>query len=1160
MGEQQDGAPDPIGAFIARWDGTEQAERANYQRFLDELCDLLGLPRPDPASGSGGAYRYERGVTRQEADGTTSHRRLDLYKRGCFVLEAKQAKNPKQASLFGLGTESERRAAVRRSHSWARSMLEAKGQAERYARDLPADEGWPPFLIVCDVGFCFDLYADFTGTGKHYAQFPDREGFRVYLPDLHRQEVRERLRLVWTDPQALDPARKRVQVTREIAQLLARLARALEGTKDKPRHAPQTVATFLMRCIFTMFAQSVGLLPKGSFTELLEDCRADLPSFIGIVGDLWRDMDTGGFSGLLRARVPRFNGGLFAPGPHGAAEPLPVDADMLDLLVMASKRDWAEVEPAIFGTLLENALDVRERGQYGAHFTPRAFVERLVLPTVMEPLRAEWDGVKAAAVAQAGGGDRAGAAKLVRDFHARLCTIRVLDPACGTGNFLYVTLELMKRLEGEVLDLLADLLPNEAGRLDLAGATVDPHQFLGLEKNPRAVPVAELVLWIGYLQWHVRTRGNAPPAEPILRDFRNIREADALLSYEREEPERDAKGAPVTRWGGRTKPHPITGEDVPDETDRVAVTRPVDPKPAAWPEAEFIVGNPPFIAGKDLRAELGDGYAEALWKAYPKVPKSADIALHFWWKAAGALRAKGTPTRRFGFITSNSLRQVFCRRVVAGALDGKPPLHLAFAVPDHPWADGHGAAAVRIAMTVAAPGAGEGVLQRVTKEARGPDGVPTVDLAATEGRINADLTVGADAKAAKPLRANERLASPGVKLHGAGFLVTPSQALTMGLGKVTALEQHIRPYLNGRDLQQRSRGLMVIDLDGLTEDEVRRRFPAVYQHVLLHVKPERDHNNEAYRRENWWLFGRNNAVMRAAVRDLPRYIATVETAKHRVFVFVPAEVLPDNKLIVIGSDDAFILGVLQSRIHVDWMLAQGNWLGVGNDPVYAKTQAFDPFPFPAATPAQRAEIAAVAEELDAHRKARLAAHPHLTLTALYNTLALLRANTPLSPAERDVHDAGQVSILRALHDRLDAAVAAAYGWPADLPDAQIVSRVVALNAERVAEEAAGTVRWLRPEFQAPEETRRRVAAAAEQAELAVGDAAPAANGDAWPKDAPAQFVALRAALSRGGPGSAAEVARRFRNAPRNRQKLEGMLQTLAALGQARALEGGRFTA
>jgi hypothetical protein len=409
----------------------------------------------------------------------------------------------------------------------------------------------------------------------------------------------------------------------------------------------------------------------------------------------------------------------------------------------------------------------------------------------------------------------------------------VLDPACGTGNFLYVTLELMKRLEGEVLDLLADLLPHGSDPLDLAGANVGPHQFLGLEVNPRAVPVAELVLWIGYLQWHVRTRGDTPPAEPILNDFKNIREADALLTYARQEPARDAKGKPVTRWGGRTKPDPVTGKEVPDETDRVAVLRPVDAKPAAWPEAEFIVGNPPFIAGKDLRAELGDGYAEALWKAHPKVPKSVDLALHFWWKAASALRTgkpangRATPpvTRRFGFITSNSLRQVFCRRVVSEALEGKPPLHLAFAVPDHPWADGHGAAAVRIAMSVAAPGAGEGVLQRVVRETPGPDGVPAVDFAETRGRINADLTVGADAKAAKPLRANERLASPGVKLHGAGFLVTPAEARALGLGKVPGLERNIRPYLNGRDLQQRSRGSMVVDLFGLGEGEVRQPFP-----------------------------------------------------------------------------------------------------------------------------------------------------------------------------------------------------------------------------------------------------------------------------------------------------------------------------------------------
>lgn len=718
----------------------------------------------------------------------------------------------------------------------------------------------------------------------------------------------------------------------------------------------------------------------------------------------------------------------------------------------------------------------------------------------------------------------------------------------------------MKRLEGEVLDLLANLLPGEGDRLNLAGASVDPHQFLGLEKNPRAVPVAELVLWIGWLQWHFRTRGNVAPAEPILRDFHNIREQDALLSYEREEPDRNARGDPLTRWGGRTKLHPITGEDVPDETDRVIVLRPINPKAAVWPEAEFIVGNPPFIAGQDLRSELGDGYTLALWTTYPKVPRSADLALHFWWKAAQALgnpancRAAPPVARRFGLISSNSLRQVFCRRVVADAMAAKPGLHLVFAVPDHPWTGGEGTAAVRIAMTVAQAGPGIGTLGIVTAEAPGAGGVPLVTIANRRGRINADLTIGTDVKAAKPLRANERIAWDGVKLHGSGFIVTPAQGIVLGLGKIAGLDVHIRPYRNGRDIQQRSRGLMVIDLFGLTEQDVRHRFPAVYQHLLLHVKPVRDQNSRPSYRTNWWIFGEPRREMRPALKDLSRYIATVDTARHRVFSFVAPDVIVDDKVVVIASSDAFHLGVLQSRQHVAWMLAQGNWLGVGNDPVYVKTQAFDPFPFPTATPTQRAEIAAIAEELDAHRKACLAAHPHLTLTALYNVLAAVRAGTPLTPAERDVHDAGQVSILRALHDRLDAAVAAAYGWPTDVPDDEIVARVVALNAERLTEEAAGHIRWLRPEFQAP----LAGAAPRVQTEMDVTEGA-AGTPLLWPKDTPAQFIALRNALMTAGPATPQHLSRRFRGAPRGR-KLADMVATLAALGQARALGGGRYSA
>ena len=1134
-----------LDAFVTRWNGTGVAERANYQLFLSELCDLLGLRRPDPATGGGGEYRFERSVTHREADGRQTTRRIDLYKRDCFILEAKQgAPGLAQQSLFTRQPEAIHRQTVRNSPGWAQHMLKAKGQAEGYVRELPTDEAAPAFLIVCDIGFCFDIYADFSGTGRHYTQFPDREGFRIYLPDLRRAEIRERLLAIWQEPRSLDPARLRTEVTREIAEYLARLARALEA-----RHSPNAVAGFLMRCLFCMFAQSVGLLPeRTTFTDILRRCKDAPERFVGFAGELWRQMNSGGFSAAAGDTVRRFNGGLFV-----GAEPLAVTADEVGLLLIAAQRDWTNVEPAIFGTLLENALSPRQRGQLGAHFTPRAFVERLVLPTVMEPLRAEWDGFKASSYARLEAGDRDGAAALLRDFHARLCAVRVLDPACGTGNFLYVTMEMMKRLEGEVLDALANVVAGEGDRLALAGVSVDPHQFLGLEKNPRAVPVAELVLWIGYLQWHFRTLGTAPLAEPILRDFRNIRETDALLDHDGEELTRDARGVPVTRWDGRSlRPHPITGEDVPDDTMRVEVTRLVKPRMATWPQADFIVGNPPFIAGKDLRAELGEGYAGALWTTYKKVPKSADLALFFWWKAAQAVTQSKGSTRRFGFITSNSVRQTFCRRVLAEAMTARRPLRLVFAIPDHPWSDGAGSAAVRIAMTVAEPQGrrveAPGLLQRVIAERATADGVPEVTLSAAAARINPDLSTGADPDQAKPLRANERISSPGVKLHGAGFIVTPVQARGLGLGRVPGLEAYIRPYLNGRDLTQRSRGVLLIDFFGLTEAEVRQRYGQAWQHLRNSVFDDRTASADrtADAREYarlWWLHGKPRPELRRALTGLKRYIATVETAKHRPFCFLPASVVPDNMLVCIASDDAFHLGVLSSRYHIAWALAAGGRLGVGNDPRYNKTRCFDPFPFPDVSLTQRTTIAALAEELDALRRTRLDAHPQLTMTGLYNVLEALRLGRALTPAERDIHDAGQVSVLRRLHDALDAAVAEAYGWCADLAPDEIVARVVALNLVRQAKEAEGVVCWMRPSFQAPNEQRRAL-----QGMMPTAQADDAALPP-WPKRAPEQFLALRAALVSRGLSQPADLAGSFRGA--QRRKVGDMLKTLAALGQVR---------
>lgn len=326
-------------------------------------------------------------------------------------------------------------------------------------------------------------------------------------------------------------------------------------------------------------------------------------------------MKDGGFSPVLREKLLRFNGGLFEE-----ARALPIGEEQLKLLIDAGRADWREVEPAIFGTLLEHALDPEERHNLGAHYTPREYVERLVLPTVVEPLRGDWEAVLAAAVTLDRQGDREGAISQVRGFHRKLCQVRILDPACGSGNFLYVTFEHLKRLEGEVLNALEGF-GDEQADLELAGLTVDPHQLLGLEVNPRAAAITDMVLWIGYLQWHFRTRGHVMPPEPVIRKFSNVECRDAVLAYDGTEPVLDADGNPVTRWDGRTtKAHPVTGEQVPDEAAQEPLLRYLTPRRAEWPEADFVVGNPPFLGAATMRRSLGDGYAEALRAAWKEVP------------------------------------------------------------------------------------------------------------------------------------------------------------------------------------------------------------------------------------------------------------------------------------------------------------------------------------------------------------------------------------------------------------------------------------------------------------------------------------------------------------------------------------------------------------
>lgn len=339
----------------------------------------------------------------------------------------------------------------------------------------------------------------------------------------------------------------------------------------------------------------------------------------------------------------------------------------------------------------------------------------------------------------------------------------VLDPACGSGNFLYVTLEHMKRLEGEVLNQLEAFGDTQA-LIEGEGLTVDPHQFLGIEINTRAAAT--------------------------------------------------------------------------------------------------------------MRQALGDGYTEALRATWKAVPESADFVMYWWHHAAEEVRAGRT--RRFGLITTNSLRQTFNRRVIEAQLEATAPYPLAlkFAVPDHPWVDSAGGAAVRIAMTVGVARTAEttaGELKLVVSETQSGEDAREVVFETQRGTINADLTVGANVAGAVALSANTAISTPGVKLHGSGFIVTREEAQRLGLTSDPQTKKHLREYRNGRDLTERPRDVLVIDLLGLTEPEARKKFPLLYQRVLSFVKPEREQNNRESYRKNWWVFGEPRKEMRPALQDLHRY-------------------------------------------------------------------------------------------------------------------------------------------------------------------------------------------------------------------------------------------------------------------------------------------------
>jgi hypothetical protein len=781
-------------------------------------------------------------------------------------------------------------------------------------------------------------------------------------------------------------------------------------------------------------------------------------------------------------------------------------------------------------------------------------VERLVRPVVMEPLRQQWDEVelelRRILVTPEGKEPTAAQQKKaeqeIAQFLTQLRQVRILDPACGTGNFLYVTLDLLKGLEQEAIARLVDV----AGNVQLnVLEQVNPAQFLGIEINPRAAAIAELVIWIGYLQWYFKRYGNAAPPEPVLQAFGNIECRDAVLAYDGREPDIDAKTGEVrSRWGGKMMKHPVTGEDVPDPLDRVVIYKYLNPRAAVWPEADYVVSNPPFLGKLFLIERLGDGYIEAFRDAYKnQVPDGADFVMYWWHKAA--ILVANNQAKRFGLITSNSISQASNRRVVSNAINGANSVSLIFVIPDHPWIESSDAASVRIAMTVCEPGIKTGTLVSVISEQNCDSEEIRVNFTRQLGTIYEDLRIGTNITSSNSLQSNYGIAGTGLLLGNRGFVINREQLNKFTINQPSS-KSIINLLFNGDDISERSRDLFVIDTHGLTEEYLASSYPAIYQHLRDSVYAERQINRDPKLRKYWWLFRRSNEKVRESIIGLKRFIVTSETSKHRVFVFLDSDCKPEHKLVVIGSEDSYVIGILSSKVHVAWALSCAAKRGV--TPVYPKNFCFDRFPFPDPTPEQKQKIRELGDRLDSHRKQVQAAHPDITITGMYNLLEKLRAGEPFTDIDRAYNNRALVSTLKQIHDDLDTAVFAAYGWQdlAGKPTAEItetiLERLVALNAERAAEERNGHIRWLRPEYQAPEQvqsTQTTLVGIGDEVETVITPV----EQQKWPTQPKDQLAAIRDLLrSSSSAWTVVQIANQF-TGKNTQKKLDAVGENLDRL-------------
>jgi type II restriction/modification system DNA methylase subunit YeeA len=946
--------------FVAKWRSADLTERAAAQSHFRDLCDLLGEEAPTDADPKGEWYAFEKGATKT----TGGEGWADVWKRGCFGWEYK---------------------------SKGKDLKAAFAQLQRYA---PALEN-PPLLIVCDLSR-FEIHTNWTNTVSHT--------YEVGLEELADSRKLRWLKWAFADPEQLKPGLTRQTLTEQAAAEFARLAQRLRD-RGHPSHM---VAHFINRLVFCMFAEDVDLLPGKMFGRMLDGAARSPGEFEALASSLFAAMREGGRIGF--ERVDWFNGGLFDDDSA-----LPLTRENIALVREAAARDWAEIDPSIFGTLFERGLDPDKRSQLGAHYTDRDKIMLIVEPVIIRPWLGEWATTRLAIerlmrrAEIAGDLDRTGgrgratqrtrlmneANALYRGFLDRLRAFRVLDPACGSGNFLYLALLALKDIEHRVAI--------EAEMLGLAREfpRIGPEVVKGIEINPYAAELARVTVWIGEIQW-MRRNGFDVGRNPILKPLDTIECRDAILNE--------------------------------------------DGTKAEWPEADVVMGNPPFLGDKFMRDRLGSEYTESLRATYAgRVPGGADLVCYWFEKVRE--RIAGGKIRRAGLVATNSIRGG-ASRVVLDRISRDVAIIDAWA--DEEWTvDG---AAVRVSLICVGERA----------EAAWLNG----------GRvsgINADLTSGTmDLTNARRLSQNRSPSFQGPVLVGnfdipgelaRDWLEAPLNPNGLSNAQV------LRPLRNGKDLTTRPRDKWVIDFNKMNESEATL-FEKPFRYIEEYVKPIRLQNRRSVRALYWWKHGETGVSMWQAIAPLKRYMGCSQVSKHRVFTWLNSVIQPHQTVIAIARDDDTTFGILHSRFHEAWSLRLGTSLE--DRPRYTPSTTFETFPFPEGlTPNRPAAeyaddprsvaIAEAARRLNELREAWLNP-PDLVERVPEVVPGFPDRIVPVSPKAAAILKKRTLTNLYNerpawldnAHRYLDTAVAAAYGWPADIGEEDALARLLDLNRERAA--------------------------------------------------------------------------------------------------------------